>query len=116
MRLAVAGENRDTLASRDCGDFADQPAFTDASRPDDVDHAPGPALCFVQDGGDGVEFPGATDQARLASALWLMPSDGPQLPCWHRLLTALDMHQLRLTEQYGVLNEPCGGLAEHHPT
>ncbi len=34
----------------------------------------------------------------------------------HRFRAALDMHQLTLTKHRAGFDQPCGGLAEHHPT
>ena len=39
-----------------------------------------------------------------------------QPPGRHRFVGTLDAHQLRFAEHRGALDQPRGGLAEHHPT
>ena len=40
-------------------------------------------------------------------------ADGQQPPRMHRFVGTLDLNELEVTENYGVLDQSCGGLAEH---
>jgi hypothetical protein len=45
-----------------------------------------------------------------------MLADGQQSPGGHRCVGALDPHRFGLTEDRDVVDQPCGGCAEHYPT
>ena len=55
---------------------------------------------------------------RFASARPTSPSRGPiahQPARGNRFVGALDAHQLRFSQHHGVLDQPRGGLRQHHP-
>ncbi len=114
--LAVGGEHRHIAARRERCGFADQSALADARRTHDIDHTPGAADGLVEDRGHGADFPLTADQNRLAAPTGRMVVDGHQSPGGHRCVSALDVHQLGLTQHRGLFDQAGGGLAEHHPT
>ena len=107
VRFAVGGEYLDAAAVGDGRGFAHDPAFADAGRAQDADDAAGPGDGLVEDGGDGVEFPGAADQLWVGARV-LIAGSGDQAARGHRVAGPLDVHHFRLGQHHRILDQPRG--------
>jgi len=115
MRFAVRHVHI-SPAARQRGRFADEPALADARRPDDADHLPTSTSRLFDGLGDAVDLTLAPDERRLPPArLGTSGMDRQELTGRYARVATLDPHELRLTQVSRRFDEPCGGLAEHHP-
>ena len=70
----------------------------------------------IQEACDRCDFQLAPYQRSLQGAASLRPAgQAKKTTGQHRSINALEAHLLRIGQQGGVLNEPGGGFAEHHP-
>jgi hypothetical protein len=69
---AVRGEHWHTAAGRTRHGFAHESALADSGRPDDSDHTSGATDGLLEQRGNGVEFPLATDECRVAAPTGLV--------------------------------------------
>ena len=70
----------------------------------------------VHDGVEGRHLPAPTDQARLGAPDQAVPwADRQQSARGNWVVGPLDVHPLRFGQHHGVLDQPRGGLREHHP-
>src|SRR5262245_57569721 len=116
MRFTKGRNDLDTTALRDRGGLACDPALADPRRSLDADDLPPSADGFVQCRFHRGHFTVAPDEGRCpAPTQMAVDLDGQQPARAYRFTRALDPHQLRITEPCDVLDQACGGLAEHHP-
>jgi len=70
----------------------------------------------IQHAGDGVQLDVASHQSRLRwTRRLVIHSDTQEAMRRHRLVAALDTHQLRFAQHGGMFNQSRGGITEHHP-
>ena len=70
----------------------------------------------LHQGVKGRHLPASTDQARLGAPDQALPRADPHQPArGNRFVGALDVHPFRFRQRHGVLDQPRGGLREHHP-
>ena len=117
MRLTKGRKHLDTTAAGDLGGLVNQPALADARRSPHTHHTSAATDRSIQDGCDGAHFPLTSHQRGLKATdpPWLRRHP-QQPPRGHRILGALDVHHLRLTQHRRTLDQPRRRLTEHYPT
>ncbi len=77
---------------------------------------PRPPIARSTMASSGRHLPAPTDQARLGAPDQAIPrADRHQPARAHRFVGPLDAHPLRFSQHHGVLDQPRGGLRQHHP-
>ena len=110
-------QNTSSSASgRGRGGLPGHPAFADARRSHDIDHATAGTDGAVRKGVEGRHLPAPTDQTRLgAAAAASARADRHQSAHRNRFIRPLDVRLLGFTQQHDVLDQPSGRLGQHHP-
>ena len=114
MRLTKRRVHRNPAAGRDGRQFGDETALPDARRRRHSDDGPRARDRPVQHAGQRGQLPLAANKCRVAAADCPVLGHPQQPPSGHRKLGALDADQLRFIEDDRLIDQPRGGVAEHH--
>jgi len=116
MGLTERGEHLRAAGDGDRRDLPDQPALTDARRPDHTNRASGTAKRLVEHPCEPVHFPLAPDHRRLVAACAPARRNAEKTTGRRRIAGALDAHQLRIAQFRAALHQPCAGFTQDHAT